>query len=113
MVNRRPASHARSASVLKRELDVVRSRFPVAFCVLSDQDIELIVIDHGFGLETRYGHLLNYSVKNGAKVKRGDVIGRVGNTGRSTGFHLHYEVLANGKLLNPLQLLSKQRPRAE
>jgi murein DD-endopeptidase MepM/ murein hydrolase activator NlpD len=73
----------------------------------------LIVIDHGFGLETRYGHLLNYSVKNGVKVKRGDVIGHVGNTGRSTGFHLHYEVLANGKLLNPLQLLSQQRPRAE
>jgi murein DD-endopeptidase MepM/ murein hydrolase activator NlpD len=73
----------------------------------------LIVINHGFGLETRYGHLLNYSVKNGAKVKRGDVIGHVGNTGRSTGFHLHYEVLANGKLLNPLQLLSQQKPRAE
>jgi murein DD-endopeptidase MepM/ murein hydrolase activator NlpD len=73
----------------------------------------LIVVDHGFGLETRYGHLLNYSVKNGAKVKRGDVIGHVGNTGRSTGYHLHYEVLANGKLLNPLQLLSQQKPRAE
>ena len=73
----------------------------------------LIVINHGFGLETRYGHLLNYSVKDGANVKRGDVIGHVGNTGRSTGFHLHYEVLANGKLLNPLQLLSQQKPRAE
>jgi murein DD-endopeptidase MepM/ murein hydrolase activator NlpD len=73
----------------------------------------LIVVDHGFGLETRYGHLLNYAVKNGARVKRGDVIGHVGNTGRSTGYHLHYEVLANGKLLNPLQLLSQQKPRAE
>lgn len=73
----------------------------------------LIVLDHGFGLETRYGHLLNYSVKPGAKVKRGDVIGHVGNTGRSTGYHLHYEVLANGKLLNPLQLLSQQKPRAQ
>jgi murein DD-endopeptidase MepM/ murein hydrolase activator NlpD len=73
----------------------------------------LIVLDHGFGLETRYGHLLNYAVKNGAHVKRGDVIGHVGNTGRSTGYHLHYEVLANGKLLNPLQLLSQQKPRAE
>ena len=72
----------------------------------------LIVLDHGFGLQTRYGHLLNYSVKQGAKVKRGDVIGHVGNTGRSTGYHLHYEVLANGKLLNPLQLLS-QKPRAQ
>ena len=73
----------------------------------------LIVLDHGFGLETRYGHLLNYSVKSGVKVKRGDIIGHVGNTGRSTGYHLHYEVLANGKLLNPLQLLSQQKPRAE
>ena len=73
----------------------------------------LIVLDHGFGLETRYGHLLNYSVKQGAKVKRGDIIGHVGNTGRSTGYHLHYEVLANGKLLNPLQLLSQQKPRAQ
>jgi murein DD-endopeptidase MepM/ murein hydrolase activator NlpD len=73
----------------------------------------LIVLDHGFGLETRYGHLLNYSVKMGARVKRGDIIGHVGNTGRSTGYHLHYEVLANGKLLNPLQLLSQQKPRAQ
>src|SRR5207237_1354192 len=68
--------------------------------------------DDTFGLQTRYGHLLNYSVKQGAKVKRGDIIGHVGNTGRSTGYHLHYEVLANGKLLNPLQLLS-QKPRAQ
>jgi murein DD-endopeptidase MepM/ murein hydrolase activator NlpD len=73
----------------------------------------LIVLDHGFGLQTRYGHLLNYSVKPGANVKRGDVIGHVGNTGRSTGYHLHYEVLANGKLLNPLQLLTQQNPRAQ
>ena len=70
----------------------------------------LIIVDHGFGLETRYGHLLNYAVKNGAKVKRGDVIGHVGATGRATGYHLHYEVLANGRLLNPLQLLT-QKPR--
>ena len=41
----------------------------------------------------------------------GDVIGRVGATGRATGYHLHYEVLANGRLLNPLQLLTQQRPR--
>jgi murein DD-endopeptidase MepM/ murein hydrolase activator NlpD len=73
----------------------------------------LIVLDHGFGLETRYGHLLNYTVKAGANVKRGDIIGHVGNSGRSTGYHLHYEVLANGKLLNPLQLLSQQKPRAQ
>ena len=70
----------------------------------------LVTIDHGFGLESRYGHLLNYAVKKGANVKRGDVIGHVGATGRATGYHLHYEVLANGRLLNPLQLLT-QKPR--
>ena len=72
----------------------------------------LVTIDHGFGLQTRYGHLLNFSVKDGAKVQRGDLIGHVGATGRATGYHLHYEVLANGRLLNPLQLLT-QKPRAE
>jgi murein DD-endopeptidase MepM/ murein hydrolase activator NlpD len=71
----------------------------------------VITIDHGFGLQTRYGHLLKYDVKSGTKVKRGDVIGRVGNTGRATGYHLHYEVLANGRLVNPLQLLTQQKPR--
>jgi murein DD-endopeptidase MepM/ murein hydrolase activator NlpD len=71
----------------------------------------LVTVDHGFGLQTRYGHLLSYSVKPGQTVKRGDVIGRVGATGRATGYHLHYEVLANGRLLNPLQLLTQQRPR--
>ena len=71
---------------------------------------KLIVVDHGFGLQTRYGHLSDYTVKQGDQVKRGDIIGKVGATGRATGYHLHYEVLANGKLLNPLQLLT-QRPR--
>jgi len=71
----------------------------------------IVTVDHGFGLQTRYGHLLSYSVKPGDTVKRGDVIGRVGATGRATGYHLHYEVLANGRLLNPLQLLTQQRPR--
>jgi murein DD-endopeptidase MepM/ murein hydrolase activator NlpD len=73
----------------------------------------LVVINHGFGLQTRYGHLLNFSVKPGTKVSRGEVIGHVGNTGRSTGYHLHYEVLANGRLLNPLQLLTKQKTRGQ
>ena len=70
----------------------------------------LIVLDHGFGLETRYGHLHKFKVATGDHVKRGDVIGYVGSSGRSTGAHLHYEVLANGRLLNPLRLLT-QKPR--
>ena len=71
----------------------------------------LIVIDHGYGLETRYGHLQAFTIGKGDQVKRGDVIGRVGATGRATGNHLHYEVLANGTLLNPLRLLTNQKPR--
>jgi murein DD-endopeptidase MepM/ murein hydrolase activator NlpD len=69
----------------------------------------LVVIDHGYGLETRYGHLSVYRVHVGIQVKRGDVLGLVGSTGRSTASHLHYEVRANGKLLNPLQLLLNGR----
>jgi murein DD-endopeptidase MepM/ murein hydrolase activator NlpD len=71
----------------------------------------LIVIDHGFGLETRYGHLSKFQVQAGQHVKRGDVIGTLGSTGRATGTHLHYEVLANGRLLNPLRLLTQSKPR--
>ena len=70
-----------------------------------------VTIDHGYGLETRYGHLQSFEVKKGAKVQRGDIIGRVGATGRATGPHLHYEVLANGALLNPLRLLTTQKAR--
>jgi murein DD-endopeptidase MepM/ murein hydrolase activator NlpD len=67
----------------------------------------LIVLKHGFGLMTRYGHLSGFAVKPGQTVKRGTVIGFVGATGRATGSHLHYEILANGKLINPLQLLTQ------
>jgi murein DD-endopeptidase MepM/ murein hydrolase activator NlpD len=67
----------------------------------------LIVIRHDFALSTRYAHLSAFNVKPGQSVKRGDVIGYVGSTGRSTGAHLHYEILANGKLFNPLQLLTQ------
>ncbi|HEV8210132.1 MAG TPA: M23 family metallopeptidase [Vicinamibacterales bacterium] len=67
----------------------------------------LVVLRHGFGLSTRYGHMSGFNVKPGETVKRGAVIGFVGSTGRATGSHLHYEILVNGKLINPLQLLTQ------
>ncbi len=65
----------------------------------------MVTIDHGFGLTTRYAHLQAFKVRAGDAVRRGDVIGLVGSTGRSTGDHVHYEVLANGQTLNPLRFL--------
>jgi murein DD-endopeptidase MepM/ murein hydrolase activator NlpD len=61
-----------------------------------------IFVAHGYGITTRYGHLSKIEVRPGQRVKRGDVIGRVGNTGRSTGYHLHYEVRQDGEPVNPL-----------
>ena len=61
-----------------------------------------IVIQHGYGYETLYGHLSRYNCRPGKKVKRGDIIGYVGSTGRSQAPHLHYEVHKNGEVVNPL-----------
>jgi murein DD-endopeptidase MepM/ murein hydrolase activator NlpD len=61
-----------------------------------------IVIRHGFGYQTLYGHLSKYKVRAGQHVKRGDIIGYVGSTGRSEAPHLHYEVHKNGEVVNPL-----------
>ncbi|MBT88179.1 MAG: M23 family metallopeptidase [Candidatus Marinimicrobia bacterium] len=63
---------------------------------------KVIKIDHGYGYTTLFGHLSNYNVEKGQKVKRGDIIGRSGNTGRSTAPHLHYEVHHYGTPQNPL-----------
>ena len=60
-----------------------------------------VFLAHGYGMTTRYGHMSAITVRPGQRVKRGDVIGRVGNTGRSTGPHLHYEVRVDGEPLNP------------
>jgi murein DD-endopeptidase MepM/ murein hydrolase activator NlpD len=75
--------------------------------VAFQQDVgQMIRIDHGYGVSTFYGHLSKAIVRNGATVKRGDRIGHVGNTGRSTGSHLHYGVLLNGIPVNPRKYLN-------
>jgi murein DD-endopeptidase MepM/ murein hydrolase activator NlpD len=71
----------------------------------------LVVLDHGFGLITRYGHLSRFLVRPGERVTRGQTIGRVGSTGRATGPHVHYEIWLHGKPINPLQLLTRQPVR--
>jgi murein DD-endopeptidase MepM/ murein hydrolase activator NlpD len=63
------------------------------------------LIDHGYGLTTKYGHLRNLSVFVGQEVSRGQIIGTVGMTGRTTGPHLHYEVLVGGIPVNPVNYL--------
>jgi murein DD-endopeptidase MepM/ murein hydrolase activator NlpD len=64
-----------------------------------------VAIDHGYGYVTQYGHMKKILVNVGQKVKRGDVIGLVGKTGRTTGPHLHYEVLVNGTPVNPMKYI--------
>jgi murein DD-endopeptidase MepM/ murein hydrolase activator NlpD len=66
---------------------------------------QAIVVDHGYGVVTRYGHLAAYNVKPGQRIRRGEVIGFVGTTGRSTGPHLHYEVWVREQAQNPLQFI--------
>jgi murein DD-endopeptidase MepM/ murein hydrolase activator NlpD len=65
----------------------------------------LIKLDHGRGIETRYGHLSSIMVRSGQRVVRGQQIGRMGSTGRSTGSHLHYEVRIDGRAVNPIPFM--------
>lgn len=69
-----------------------------------------IVLGHGYGVETVYGHLSKFNAKLGQTVRRGDLIGYVGNSGYSTGPHLHYEVHANGRPQNPMEYVYDKAP---
>ncbi len=62
----------------------------------------MVILDHGYGYKTRYAHLLKPAVRKGQKVKRGQVIGYIGSTGKATGVHLHYEVLKNDDQIDPI-----------
>jgi murein DD-endopeptidase MepM/ murein hydrolase activator NlpD len=90
---------------------VAGAKGKVAFVGWQNGYGQLVVIDHGGGLTTRYGHLSHIDVVQGQIVARGEFIGRVGSSGRSTGPHLHYEVRINDEPVNPLQyLLASPRP---
>ena len=67
----------------------------------------LVVIDHGYGITTRYGHLSRFAVFDGQTIRKGEIVGYVGSTGRSTSPHVHYELLLNGQPTNPLRLLAR------
>jgi murein DD-endopeptidase MepM/ murein hydrolase activator NlpD len=69
-----------------------------------------VVIDHGYGVETVYGHMSKFAAKLGQTLRRGDVIGYVGTSGYSTGPHLHYEVHANGRPQNPMNYVYDKAP---
>lgn len=66
----------------------------------------LVELDHGKGIATRYGHLSRILVSAGSRVQRGQIIGLMGSTGRSTGSHLHYEVRMDGRAVNPVPFLT-------
>lgn len=72
-----------------------------------------ILIDHGNGVFTRYAHLHSLTVQKGQRVKKGQVIGKMGNTGASNGVHLDFQFIVNGEKVNPLNYVSTSQPRAD
>ncbi|HYZ88701.1 MAG TPA: peptidoglycan DD-metalloendopeptidase family protein, partial [Myxococcales bacterium] len=80
----------------------------VVFAGLEGGYGHVLVLDHGYGIKTRYGHLSRTDVKVGQRVHRGDIIAAVGNSGRSTGPHVHYEVRVNGVADNPRKFILEE-----
>jgi murein DD-endopeptidase MepM/ murein hydrolase activator NlpD len=74
---------------------------------------KMIIIDHGFGYKTRYAHMHDFAVRQGQNIKRGELIGYVGDTGLSTAPHLHYEVFMNGEFINPVHYFFNDLSPAE
>jgi len=68
----------------------------------------LVVVNHGYGLVTRYGHLSKSLVQPGQRIRRGQMIASMGNSGRSTGSHLHYEVIVHGVPVNPIRFMARK-----
>jgi murein DD-endopeptidase MepM/ murein hydrolase activator NlpD len=72
-----------------------------------------VIINHGYGYETLYGHMIRIKVRDGQRVKRGEVIGWIGSTGKSTGPHCHYEVIKNGEKIDPIHFFFNDLSAAE
>ena len=70
----------------------------------------MVIIDHGYGMVSRYAHASRLLVEEGERVTRGQIIARVGATGRTTGPHLHYEIHKNGVAVNPIRYMERQAP---
>jgi murein DD-endopeptidase MepM/ murein hydrolase activator NlpD len=83
----------------------------VAFAALLDIRGNYVLIDHGYGIYTGYAHFSQFNVERGQTVEQGEVIGLVGNTGRSTGPHLHWEIAVNGEWIDGMDFLATWLPR--
>ncbi|MCM2279241.1 MAG: M23 family metallopeptidase [Oligoflexia bacterium] len=90
----------RPGTVIKAPADAV-----VAFANVKAGYGQTLILDHGYGLETWYAHTRKILVSKGQKVRRGESIAQLGNSGRSTGPHLHYEVRVNGYPVDPLSYI--------
>ena len=102
----RPAFHSGLDISAVRGLPVKAPADGVVVFVGRDNGLGRTVrLSHGFGFTTVYGHLDRIDVEPGEEVERGDVVGRLGNSGRSTGPHLHYEVYVDGQAVNPLNYI--------